>query len=42
VCSEGFCSAVIRNRNAVIEPVNMASVPSKSPENMLRAKVPIE
>jgi hypothetical protein len=42
VCLKGFCSAVIRNRKSAIEPVNMASVPGKSPENMLRAKVPIE
>jgi hypothetical protein len=42
VYSKGFCSAVIRNRKAAIEPVNMVFVPSKSPENTLRAKVPIE
>jgi hypothetical protein len=42
MCSKGFCLAVKRNRKAAIEPVNMASVPSKTQENMLRAKVPIE
>jgi hypothetical protein len=42
VCSKGFCSAVIRNCKAAMEPVNMASIPSKSPENRPRAAVPIK